>query len=410
MTHNFPELTTSRMGSESVNEDRSGFPASFAEQLSRQEPPLPDTAAEKLLKLPKRRGFLFGVLLPFLLACGYYLGVAADQYASETHFTIRSHDGNSAPISPFGELLGGTLRSNGDPGAMIRNYLLSLDALNELRDGFDVVAAWQRPMDPLTKLWWNRPPAELLLWYYRRMISVVHEPATGIISLEVRAFDPDDAHIIAERLVSQAESLVNRLSERARYDRLRMAQAEVEIAEQRVTAAREAITELRERQSALDPGREAAAGMETVARLESTLATVRTELQERLGFMHSDHVQIQALRNRIASLEREITDTRSRLTSGREAAPQRMATFERLSLEREFADRHLASAINSLESARLEANRQQIYLARITGPNRAEYPIYPRTSRNLLAIFLIMMALYGIIWLIKASVREHAHS
>lgn len=377
---------------------------------ARAEPPLPKPGGRILLALPRRRGFQLTVLLPLLLAALYLFGLAADQYVSEARFTIRSREGGAQVASPLGELLGGAaLRQGADPGIAIRDYLTSLDALRELRDAVDPVAIWRRPeADALARLWWADPSAEHLLWYYRRMVSVSYEPTIGVVILTVRAFRPEDAKAIADRLLEQAEAFVNRLSERARIDTLRVAQEEVQRAEERVIAARQALTAFREREAALDPTREAAASLEAVARLEGLLAQTRAELQERLGFMRPDNPQIGVLRNRIESLEREIAEARRRITAGEAAIPQQLATYERLMLEREFADRQLASAIGSLEAARIEAQRQQLFLARIVEPNLAEYPLYPRSLLILTTLAVVLLVLYGVAWLIAAGIREHA--
>jgi capsular polysaccharide transport system permease protein len=124
--------------------------------------------------------------------------------------------------------------------------------------------------------------------------------------------------------------------------------------------------------------------------------------------MRPDNPQILLLRNRIDSLEREIAEARRRITTGTAAVPPQIAAFERLSLEREFADRHLASAIASLEAARIEAQRQQLYLARFVEPNLAEYPLHPRSFRILLTMAALLLAMYGVGWLIAAGIREHA--
>ena len=374
------------------------------------EPPLPKNASQIALSLPRRRGFFLSVIVPLLLASIYYVGIAADQYVSEARFTIRSQDGAGQASSPLGELLGGAgMRGGGDPGLAVRDYLQSVDALNELRRHVDVVSIWRRPeADILARLWWADPPAERLLWYMHRMVRLSYEPSTGIAVLEVRAFRPEDARAIAERLLLQAEELVNRLSERGRTDRLRLAQDEVALAERRVAAAREALIAFRERQAALDPAREAAASIEAIIRLEGTVAATRAELQERLGFMRPDNPQIQVLRNRIESLEREIVEARRRITLGDTAVPQQIAAFERLSIEREFAERQLASAIGRLEVARIEANRQQMYLARIVEPSLAEFAQHPRVVLILFTMAVVLLALYGVGWLIAAGIREHA--
>jgi capsular polysaccharide transport system permease protein len=47
---------------------------------------------------------------------------------------------------------------------------------------------------------------------------------------------------------------------------------------------------------------------------------------------------------------------------------------------RELAEKALASAFTPLEAARLEAQRQQLYLETIAQPNFADYPLYPKRT------------------------------
>jgi capsular polysaccharide transport system permease protein len=87
---------------------------------------------------------------------------------------------------------------------------------------------------------------------------------------------------------------------------------------------------------------------------------------------------------------------------------RQLASFERLMLEREFADKQLASATASLETARLEAQRQQLFLSRIVEPNLAVYPLYPRKLTNVASIIVGLTIAYGIGWLLIVGMREHA--
>jgi capsular polysaccharide transport system permease protein len=127
-----------------------------------------------------------------------------------------------------------------------------------------------------------------------------------------------------------------------------------------------------------------------------------------MAFMRPDNPALQVTRNRIAALERQIAAERSRRTQGDGALSQQLAAFERLMLEREFADRQLASATASLETARMEAQRQQLYLARVVEPNLAVYPLYPRKLISVGSIFLGLSVAFGIGWLLVAGMREHA--
>ena len=142
--------------------------------------------------------------------------------------------------------------------------------------------------------------------------------------------------------------------------------------------------------------------------LEGQLVAAQAELREREAFMRPDNVALQSTRNRIEALQRQITSERSRRTQGGGALSQQLAGFERLMLEREFADRQLASATASLETARMEAQRQQMYLSRVVEPNLAVYPLYPRKLISVGSIFLGLSVAFGIGGLLIAGMREHA--
>jgi hypothetical protein len=94
--------------------------------------------------------------------------------------------------------------------------------------------------------------------------------------------------------------------------------------------------------------------------------------------MRPDNPQIQVLNNRIAALSAQIATERGRVTRGDEALTQQVAGYERLQLEREFADRQLASATASLEQARSDALRQQVFLLRVAEPNLPQRATYPQ--------------------------------
>jgi capsular polysaccharide transport system permease protein len=234
-----------------------------------------------------------------------------------------------------------------------------------------------------------------------------------VTTLKVRSFRPEDSKALAETLLTSAEALVNRLSERTRNETLRVARQEMEIAEQRVHESRAALVRFREQERELDSAGAAQAAVALRGQLEVALAQARAELTERLKFMRPDNPALQVTRNRIEALERQISSERTRHTEttvGGEGAvlARQLASFERLMLEREFADKQLASATASLETARLEAQRQQLFLSRIVEPNLAVYPLYPRKLTNVASIIVGLTIAYGIGWLLIVGMREHA--
>ncbi|MCI0756489.1 capsule biosynthesis protein [Teichococcus vastitatis] len=357
----------------------------------------------------KRRFYLLLVALPTLLTAFYLYAFAAGQYVSEARFLVRGRQ-----ESPSGGALGAMIGAAGfkqssEEALAVRDYLESHDALFALVGNIDLIGLYRRPeADFLSSLWFADPPAEFLQMYHSSMSSVKNDTNSGIITIRARGFRAEDARLIAEEQIRLSEAFVNQLSSRAREETLRVAQEELARAEQRVVASQTAVTAWRQQEQAVDPTKSATIGLEGLGALEGLLTSARAELQEKSAFMRPDNPQIATLRNRIASLQSEIAAHRQRLTRGGESLPGQIAAYERLLLERDFADKQLASATASLETARLDAQRQQMFLARVVEPNLAEYPLYPRAWLIVVSMFAVLSVLYGIGWMLVAGIREHA--
>ncbi|MFH5924941.1 capsule biosynthesis protein [Roseomonas xinghualingensis] len=361
--------------------------------------------------LRKWRGFLLAVVLPTALAATYFYAIAAGQFASEARFLVRGSSGGGGALGgALGAALGGAgFKPVQEEAMAVRDFLRSQDAVRAVRQSVDLVSIWRRPEADLpAMLWTDEPSVETLTRYYRRMVTAEYDSESGTVAVQARSFRPEDSRLLAEALLVASENLVNQLSERQREDTLGTARREVEIAESRVLAAREALTTFRQEGRAIDPARESAANVASVSALEGALTQTRAELQEKGAYMRADNPQIQLLRNRISALERQIVAERERLTTGEHAVPQQLANYERLMLEREFADRQLVSAAASLESARVDAARQQLYVARITQPQLSESPQYPKAAFTVGSVFVVLAVVYGIASLILAGFREHA--
>ena len=364
-----------------------------------------------------RKPFFLLVILPSLLAALYFYAVAAPQYVSEARFVVNSRGSDAhAQIASLrgvaGAALGGLGGAASGEANSVRDFLTSLDAVTQADARLDLISLWRRPeADLLARLWDTEP--ELLARFYNGMVSVTLDPTTNVTTLRVRSFRPQDSQALTEVLLESAEALVNRLSERARNDTLRLAHQEVDIAERRVLESRSAMVRFREQERDLDSAGTAQAAVALRGQLEAALAQARAELTERLQFMRPDNPALQGTRNRIDALERQIASERSRHTDTNSAVDhgilsRQLAAYERLMLERQFADQQLASATASLEAARVEAQRQHLYLSRIVQPNLAVYPLYPRKLTSLAIIFVGLAIAYGIGWLLIVGMREHA--
>jgi capsular polysaccharide transport system permease protein len=388
------------------------------EVARRRDPNLPATdraAADRrarrgrqvLRYLRRRASFIAIVILPTLLASIYYLVWASDQYMSEARFVIRGQTATPSLLGQMFSMASGTHTAE-EELLSVGDYMKSVDAVKQLQDRMSFAELYRRKDADWFARLPDGVPIEELLDYYLGMVAVSFDTQTGIAILRVRAFRPEDAQNICNTLLTLGEELVNRFSERQRNDTLKIARNEVERSEDRVVNARKDITAFRDRERSLDPGRSSLMVMDVISKLEIQLAQTRTELIESATYLKPDNAKFVALRNKADAIESQIVSEKKKLAGGDGTLAPMVARYERLQLEREFADKGYASSLVSLETARIEALKQHLYLVRIVEPNLAEKALYPRRWIILATLLLGSFIVYGIGWLIIAGVREHA--
>ena len=84
-----------------------------------------------------------------------------------------------------------------------------------------------------------------------------------------------------------------------------------------------------------------------------------------------------------------------------------IARFQQLQLERDTAEKQLASAIAALEQARIDAQRKRLYIERIVEPNLPDYPLEPKRIFGILTTFLLSLIIWGVVRMFVAGVKEH---
>lgn len=349
--------------------------------------------------------------LPTLLSAVYFFAIASDQYLSEVRFLVRAPA--KAQLGGIGALLGGSVSAPGiEDTYAVSDFILSRDAVNKLDADIDLRSLLgRRGGDLLSRfpglLAFGRNDFEALYKAYGRFVWVDIDSQSGIATLDVKAYRPEDAQKIARELMAYSERLVNALNERAHNDAVATFQREVDAAQQHIEAVQAKLTTYRIQQNMLDPKSAATGPLELVAKLIAQQTAAQTQLADLVR--NSPHSpQIPLIKTRIASLGQSIEDARAKITGSNNSVATAQSEYERLNVELALDEKALTSAFTSLESARLEAQRQQLYLETIVQPNLADYPLYPKRLVSFLVVVVSCLLVYGISWLLVASVREHA--
>jgi capsular polysaccharide transport system permease protein len=353
--------------------------------------------------------FFLTVALPLALAVLYYGLIASDVFISESRFVVRSPQ-RTSPSGGIGALLAGVgISRSHDDTYTVHGYILSRDALAELEKKAAVREAYSNDrIDVFNRfpgMGWDRS-FEALFDHYQKHVSIAYDPVAEITTLQVRAFSSQKAQELNELLLQMSERLVNNLNDRSRQDLIVVAQREVSEAEKQVRNTSLAVSAFRSKGNVYDPLKESETQVDTVARLKEELRVIDAQVA-RLKQVAPSNPQIATLNAQADQLKRDIKSETAKVIGENNSLASKTSTFERLMLDKGFAEKQLESALASLQAARDDAARKQLYLERLVQPNLPDTALEPQRLRGILTVLIIGLIAWGVVSLLVAGVREH---
>lgn len=369
----------------------------------------------------RRRNLLLSALLlvalPSLAATLYYSFVAAKQYAVEVRFAIRGIDQAAASSELLGMFTGAASSGSTLTDAYILvDYIHSKEILLRLSEMMDVQKPFNHPHADFFAAYWSPGAAvEVFVEYWKRMIRTSLDSASRIVTVEARAFDPDDALKLAQSIVQVSERLVNELSERARQDAVLNATQEVQRMENRLRQSSDAMRVFREKHQDIDPSQTAQANLQRLSSIQTQINEARARLVTQRSYMNADAPPVQHTINQVKALEEQLKVERERLGTGASPTASTSATlssavddYQALLLEQDFAQKAYVSALSSLERARMTADQQQRYLGTFVPPRKPESAVYPRRILSIAVFIILNIIIWAIGVLAVYAIRDHA--
>lgn len=348
--------------------------------------------------------FVFLVFIPMVCVGAYLYLFAKDQFVSEVGFTVRREE---APlVNSLISSLGQVSSSSSTDSDILFEFVRSQELVQRIDEQIDLrnLYATISEMDPVFGLQ-EGANIEDLVDYWQRMVNVSYAPGTGLLELEVRAFDPQTANRIADLIFSESSSMINELSSIAREDATRYAREDLVRAEDDLKEVREMLTRFRLRTQIVDPQAAIQGQMGLLNSLQQQLGEALIELDLLGTSVREGDPRLGQINNRIAAIQVRIKQERQQFGRGGDVADGQnyatvVAEFERLIVEREFAEQKYASALANFDRAVTEAQRQSRYLAAYVGPTMAESAEHPRRI-----LLFSMFAFFSVIgWAILALI------
>jgi capsular polysaccharide transport system permease protein len=337
--------------------------------------------------------------------------VASDQYVTDFQFGVRSADAQRNDATSLFQGMASAsqigLQSN-----VIVQYIKSREMVDAVDRQLDLRRLFGRDqVDPLARL----DPAtsvEGLVDYWRGKVEPYFDLTTGIVSVKVRAFTPQDSKAIADEIVRLSENLAEDLTRRARADYVRYAQEQVDEAAAKLAKARQAVLDFRDQESLLDPYKEADAARLGIGKMKEELAKVRAEYLAARSRLDEKSPTVTVLKDKITALEAVLRDAEARLTASsvdQQGVPlsRNMRGYEAVDTERQLAEKFYDTALQSLQRAQFEASRRAMYLEVFVHPALAETPVYPRRLVDAIIVALAAFGVWVFMLMTYYSIRDH---
>jgi capsular polysaccharide transport system permease protein len=368
----------------------------------------------QLRRAPRGRKLLvlLVLLLPTIAAGVYFTFIASDRYVSEASFVVRtaSRASGSGGLTAVLQMAGFS-RSDDDVFS-VQDFITSREAFEQLSKKLALRDIYSRPGADFLMRYpsfvFGRTDEEFF-HYLKMMIAVTYNSTTGITTLAVQAFRPEDAHAIATTLLDLAEQKVNELNERIRGDAVRVATDEVKMSEGRLSDSTVKMTAFQTRELMIDPAKNSVMLSDLIGKLGTDLATTQSTAAEMASSSPNDP-GLSVLNDRARALKNQIQAERDQIAGDSKGLADQLAVYEQLSMERKFAADALDRALLALDNARVEATRQQLFLEPVVSPNQPDYATMPLRIWNFSTIAIVNLLGLMILWLFRTGIREHAQS
>lgn len=354
----------------------------------------------------------FFVFLPTIVAGWYFYVIATPMYATYSEFVIQKAESGTGPPG-LGGLFQGTGLATQQDSVGVQSYLQSRDALNRLDQDLGFKAHFSDPDIDVIQRLPEGASTEDAFDLYKNHVQIGYDPTEGLLKMEVIAADPQVSMNFSEALLGYAEEEVDGLTERVREDQMAGARDSYEEAEVRREESLKEWIAIQSEVGVIDAAGETGALVQQIAQLESQLIDKELELISLNAARRPNQARVNGVESEISGLRSIISRLKSEATDAGSASGSNIDSNTRLRVAEEnynFQTVMVQQALQQMETARIEANRQVSYISRNVEPIAPDAAAYPKAFENTILAFLIFAGVYLMFSLTSSILREQVSS
>lgn len=387
--------------------------------LRPRQPKADGEAAHAEQIAPRRRvsahalTFLLLVALPSVAFIIYLAFFASNQYIAVSRLAVRSSAFDQPVDLPANPGINRSPTMSmvvGQDAYIIVAYIKSHKIIEDISKTLDLREVYRHPSADF----WERLPksasAEEMLTYWNKRVQASVDGASGIVTVRVRAFTPDDAVKVLTAIISASEKLANDVSARARRETVQRAEEEVNQMMGRAQSALNDLQKFRERVGFIDPVSSATMANSLIMQILAEKIRAESELYIMQRLAPDNATGQRVLRTSIESMQQQIDRLKETLTGqseeGRSVAAA-LVEYERLEMQRVLSQKLLTLAQESLQRAAQRADRQNIYVTTFVPPSSPQESEYPRPFQMWLVYSTLMAVAWGVLTLLLATIDDH---
>ncbi len=366
-----------------------------------------------LKKIRARMLFLIIVVIPTFLGTIYYTFIATDVYITEAKVIVKTLSSQTSTLGG----ISGILHSLGIPepstkGAYLiiehirsRDIMFELDKKYRLKDYYsspkwDILQRFDPlKIDPSYENFFER-------YYKDKVIQTYLDTNSGVLTFQIRAADSEYGYEISKNVLSISEKFINELNKRSSFTALEHFKTQLEDTRNKVRSFSKRIISYMSQVQVVAPQEQIGLTLQQIAKFQEQLISKQFELSK-LFSLAPKNPKIQNIKREIEEIKKEI-DTKMAILAGKEGSIGGYSVeLELMRADLQLLQRELEANLSAFLQAQNQLLLQQLFIERVEEPRKPDAPLEPRKFISIFTVFSISFAVWGIISLLVAGVKEH---
>ena len=351
-------------------------------------------------------GSFLWVVACFTIAALYLGIIASDRYVSRAEIIIKQAD--QIKMLPDALSMLGIGGSNHQDALLIQDYLNSWDLLAKLDKELDLKSHYQSDQAD----YFSRLPQDVsredFIEYYRNHLMLRFDELSGVLTIELQAFDPEYGQQVVGLMLKESERFINKLGHQVALEQLAFVEKEVDRAYRRLQDEKAKVLAFQNSHQLISPESTSSARLGVVSQIEAELVNQQAQLKQLRSYMRENAPAVISVQSRVDALTRQLEQERAKLTGlDKDAMNEINAGYLDVQTQATLAADLYKTGLISLEQTRVEAYRKLKHLLVISQPSLAQDAEYPRRLYNLATVGVLLFLFYGLIVMGLATLREH---